>query len=379
MQPPIYVINLDRSPARLVSCQQRLNTAKVTFERIHAVDGAALNDDQLHSFYSAERNQKEYYKTLTPGEIGCYMSHRKAWQKIASGQSRYGIVLEDDINVVGDLSHVMQALNSLSFNWDTIKLAPYKTTQRSIAHSVVLTEQFNLVTHTKPMTGCAAYALTKQAAIKLLAHSTEFGRPVDTDIQHFWEKNIHVFSLMPYPIQQDLAFNSEMQDRKQRRKSHRARRLKQQVSAFLRNKIAVKQQIRTLKAELVNTTETCSTVSSVIAPSATSSSSAPRATTCPRCATTGPGARRGTRCTWRCGSPPRTSIMVTLCSSRCPPSTSSLAPNSVRPTRWTGGALVVMVSTCSEVELACKTAPSSPTSRTSLAAVRLLSTTGSIV
>ncbi len=273
MQPPIYVINLDRSPARLVSCQLRLNTAKVTFERIHAVDGAALNDDQLHSFYSAERNQKEYYKTLTPGEIGCYMSHRKAWQKIASGQSRYGIVLEDDINVVGDLSHVMQALNSLSFNWDTIKLAPYKTTQRSIAHSVVLTEQFNLVTHTKPMTGCAAYALTKQAAIKLLAHSTEFGRPVDTDIQHFWEKNIHVFSLMPYPIQQDLAFNSEMQDRKQRRKSHRARRLKQQVSAFLRNKIAVKQQIRTLKAELVNTTETCSTVSSVIAPSATSSSS----------------------------------------------------------------------------------------------------------
>ena len=37
MHPPIYVINLERSPARLVSCQQRLNAAKVTFERIHSL------------------------------------------------------------------------------------------------------------------------------------------------------------------------------------------------------------------------------------------------------------------------------------------------------------------------------------------------------
>lgn len=77
--PSIFVINLARSTERLANSQRQLAAHGLSFERIDAVDGATLSQAQLNSHYSASLNKQNYHYPLSVGQIGCYLSHRKAW------------------------------------------------------------------------------------------------------------------------------------------------------------------------------------------------------------------------------------------------------------------------------------------------------------
>ena len=63
------------------------------FERIDAVDGAQLSTLQKYLHYSPQLNKQQYHYPLSNGQIGCYLSHRKAWQKIVDEKLKYAIVL----------------------------------------------------------------------------------------------------------------------------------------------------------------------------------------------------------------------------------------------------------------------------------------------
>jgi len=248
-RPKIYLINLDKSKDRLDSCFDRLNKQNVTFQRISAVLGDGLTEQQKSRNYSQKLNEEKYHYQLTNGEIGCYLSHRKAWEKIANSDDPYAVVLEDDIKLIGDFNLAITAMNNLPFDWQIIKLSSYKVRKRKVAFCVNADNGFKLAVHKKPMTGCAATAITSGAAIKLLEHSEVFGRPVDVDIQHFWEKNIYVHSLLPYPISQDMSYQSTICNRKVRQEvSFRFwRRKRQQFNSYFLNKAAVKSHVLELK------------------------------------------------------------------------------------------------------------------------------------
>ena len=90
----VYFINLDRSPARREWMESQLTEISANFERIPAVDGSSLASEE----YEAAVNWEELGpKGLTRGEVGCFLSHRLAWQRIAAASERFGVVLEDDI------------------------------------------------------------------------------------------------------------------------------------------------------------------------------------------------------------------------------------------------------------------------------------------
>lgn len=152
-------------------------------------------------------------------------------------------MLEHDIKLVGDLNLAIDTLSNLPIDWDVIKLSAYKDRQRKEAFSFKVSHEFNLAVHTKPMTGCAASAITKEAAKKLLQSSESFGRPVDVDIQHFWETGVNVLSLLPYPVAQDLSYQSTIADRKVEKSGRFWHRKRQQLTSHFLNKKAVAQQV----------------------------------------------------------------------------------------------------------------------------------------
>lgn len=93
----VFVINLDRSPERLEQMAMQLKNIGLDFERISAVDGNAQTDEFLNKYYSSKLNRKKYYAPLKKAEIGCYISHLKACEKIVRDNLDYAIILEDDI------------------------------------------------------------------------------------------------------------------------------------------------------------------------------------------------------------------------------------------------------------------------------------------
>lgn len=208
-QPPIFLINLDSSCERLALSQSRLERNNLSFTRISAINGTELSEQEVKQHYCETINETKYHKTLTRGEIGCYLSHKKVWQKIIDEKIEYAIILEDDFEVVGDIHKTISTINALSTSWDYIKLATYKSKTRNIAYRRTMNDM-NLVIYNKAMAGTCAQAVSYQGAKNLLANSVKFGRPVDIDLQYWWEKNIELFALLPYAFSPDLNIKSDI-------------------------------------------------------------------------------------------------------------------------------------------------------------------------
>lgn len=251
-QPPIFLINLDQSKDRLEKSTKRLNEQGISFERISGVYGKALPNDEVSNHYDQDLNKRKFFRELGRGEIGCYLSHRKAWQAIVDQKLEYAIILEDDFRLVGDLSRVFKAINSLHFDWKLIKLAAYENKKRPIAYSNPVGSELNIVIHKKAMTGCCAQAVSYEGAIALLKATERFGRPVDTDIQHVWETGVPVYSIMPYYIEQDLAFESDIAEASNNEKFNKRfwHRKKLQIFENIYNKIHTKSIIEALRKKV---------------------------------------------------------------------------------------------------------------------------------
>lgn len=246
----IYLINLEKSTQRLSQSASRLAEQNIEFERLNAILGKSLSKEEKFAHYSKSLNEKQYYYNLSDAQIGCYLSHRKAWERIASSNESFGIVLEDDFVLNSDLNRAIETIKGLDVPWDVIKLAAYNNRTRPIAFSYEIDNEFKLVIHNKPMSGGAATAITKEAAQRLLDTTQTFGRPCDTDIQYFWERGVEVMSLLPYPVSQDLHYESTIGDGTNKQHRRPIRRLWLQLLQKIQNHYYVKLQITKFKRHI---------------------------------------------------------------------------------------------------------------------------------
>jgi len=114
----IFVINLDRSPARFASISQQLSRFNLPFERISALDGSIPEQlETARANYSANLNKKNFRRALSNGEIACFASHRRAWKLIANTTTGGGVVLEDDALLSDDFAEAIALLQTNAAEW----------------------------------------------------------------------------------------------------------------------------------------------------------------------------------------------------------------------------------------------------------------------
>lgn len=230
----IFVINLDTSISRMRKSQSQLYD--FDFERVNAVDGGKLKHDELTHHYDVDLNRQQYHCLLTLGEIGCYLSHRKVWQKIVDERLDFALVLEDDFINNTDISMLMHDVAEIKQPWHCIKLAEFP-----IKRKVVLSEKLgaaNLGIYNKIPSKTCAQMISFVGAKYLLAMSEKFGRPVDVDIQHWWENGLNILGLQPYPFEINHSMDSDIENMGARKKSKRRRIFKfyKQVLFYFRNR-----------------------------------------------------------------------------------------------------------------------------------------------
>lgn len=226
----IFVINLNESTERLERLKSEFERIGLDFERLPAVDGRDLTEDQIFQHYSPELNRKKYFKPLSKPEIGLYMSHLKACERIISENLDFGIILEDDIVLKNGFKMIPQVLCSLNEKWNYIKLiAPGKkkkineriqvaveipirlniesylkdtnstNNERIIETSTIgVPAIFELITWKKPPIGTSAYAITIDGAKEFLSKRSKFFRPIDVDLQYEWETSLKIQGLSPF-------------------------------------------------------------------------------------------------------------------------------------------------------------------------------------
>jgi glycosyl transferase family 25 len=195
----IFVINLDKSTQRLAEMSQRLEQLSLPFTRMTAVYGASLTDDELNMHYSSALNERVYRRPLSAAEIGCYLSHRNIWQTMVEGNLSMALILEDDAELGAQLPAALRAIENLERPWDLIKLYEPQI-KKPLARSIPLNQDFSLCQYIKVPSTNTGYVLSLAGAFKLLGTREMFGRPVDDDIQFYWEYSGEVYGVKPYPV-----------------------------------------------------------------------------------------------------------------------------------------------------------------------------------
>ena len=105
----IFVINLEKDNDRLDYMANSFSKFNFQdWERIDAVYGKHLPDLQ------------KYGKILTPSQIGCYLSHLKAYRQIIEQNLEYGVILEDDVTLTEWFPKLDEIIESVPKDFDVV-------------------------------------------------------------------------------------------------------------------------------------------------------------------------------------------------------------------------------------------------------------------
>lgn len=192
------VLNLRKDAERWRQMEYQSIRLGLEMNRLDAVAGSELSPREISRLYCPELNRRQFHRPLVKGEIGCYASHREAWRRLLAGSDACLAVFEDDVELSPDLPWVLDLISRLPPGWDMVKLIG--RCRETVLRSCPLGTGSEMVAYRRLPSLTGAYVVSRSGANKLLQHRTPFGRPVDVDLRHWWECNLRVFGLLPYPV-----------------------------------------------------------------------------------------------------------------------------------------------------------------------------------
>ncbi|TMP37787.1 glycosyltransferase family 25 protein [Pseudoalteromonas rubra] len=231
-QPSIFIINMDGCEDRWQATYTRLKEVGLDATRFPATNGKQLSESEVTEWYDPAANLKRYHRHLTPGEIGCYISHYRVYEKVVNEQLPYALVLEDDLHIEDSLAPLLALIPALK-NWDMIKLSDNRA--NPFIDTLKLSDHFTLGNYKKVPNGAQGYLISQEGAKKLMRRKPFF-RPVDVDFQFHGELELRIVGIKPYPISEDTSFGSEIAHVNQGRHSNRStfvRNAKHRIKLFL--------------------------------------------------------------------------------------------------------------------------------------------------
>ena len=169
MTAPVFVINMETCKERFDATYERLMQSQVVATRFNATVGKALTPEEVSHWYDAAANQRYYHRDLTLGEIGCYISHMRVWQKVVDENIPYAIVLEDDLHIEPSFAALLANIASLT-DWDLIKLSDNRA--NPFFQQQPLSEGFTLGNYRKVPNGTQGYAISLSGSEKATAKKT---------------------------------------------------------------------------------------------------------------------------------------------------------------------------------------------------------------
>lgn len=149
---------------------------------------------------------------LTRGEIGCYLSHRQAWQNFLASDAPYLCVLEDDVELQAGFCEGLIALCNGADEWDVVRL--YAVFKREGAALKTLSSGQKLLDYLDQPRGTQGYLLTRDAAAQLLRYTARMIHPIDDALDRTWEHGLRLFGVRPYLVLEQQQHASSIGSRK---------------------------------------------------------------------------------------------------------------------------------------------------------------------
>ncbi|MCY4100045.1 MAG: glycosyltransferase family 25 protein [Rhodobacteraceae bacterium] len=160
------VINLRRAVERKQYISNQLNQVSQEFEFIEGVDWKEI-DASLQPVTTRHIKIKNSFRSLSMGEIGCNLSHRKILTWLANSSEKMIVVLEDDVRISKDFPKALTVLAKTRFKFDIVFLGS-DSQKGQLTNLVPLCNKFHFSLRNSRDTGAWGYVITRQAAQKFL-------------------------------------------------------------------------------------------------------------------------------------------------------------------------------------------------------------------
>jgi len=159
-------INL-RAPIRAaIEVEAEIAKAGVVAERVSGFDGKR-DIGKLPTTYSATRRMLAG-KQLNPAEIGCVESHRRALRILVDAGDAFGVILEDDAELLDGFRDAVEAVIAEAAGWHLVRLEWRK--RGVLADSPVRLSTGHKLVVPKNMTfGAASFLYSREGAQLALA------------------------------------------------------------------------------------------------------------------------------------------------------------------------------------------------------------------
>ncbi len=216
----LFAINLDRSPQRWAEIERGFGNLPWPVTRVKAVDarssaegvlavrGTALTKPPQALGWNAHRN-----RLFMLTEEACLAGHVMAWRQFLASDFEHAIILEDDAVPLEGFEAVIAGLLASGFDADVVKLEGiYRRGGRKVLALRSVGDR-QLVRSLRPVSGAAAYLITRPAATRLLQRIGKALIPAD---DFLWAPSWHglkVADVAPFVVMQSGAASVIATDR----------------------------------------------------------------------------------------------------------------------------------------------------------------------
>jgi glycosyl transferase family 25 len=195
----VYVINLESSVERRVTLGQRLAALGVEHDIFRAIDGRT----GAAAFESCDLRQYQLNTGRTPsdGEVGCYASHLRLWQRCAETDEPL-VVMEDDAEPLPTFAAALEVARGLIARYGFMRFEYDGPGHPARTRAVETVGAFTAHYFVKYPYGAMCYAVSPPVARAFVAASRELRAPVDQFIKRCWEHGQPLYGLLPYSVRE---------------------------------------------------------------------------------------------------------------------------------------------------------------------------------
>ena len=171
-----YFINLSSSAGRRILFQSRADQLGISAIRVDACDGHHITETDLGLHRLRVRSEP----WMTAGEIGCFLSHQRAWKMVTEANNRWAFVAEDDLYLADDCDAFFAGTDWIPGNADLIKAdTNLRACHRSVEQAAA-TKMRGIRRLLSNHRGAAGYFVSKSTAEFLLKITGQLCEPADT-------------------------------------------------------------------------------------------------------------------------------------------------------------------------------------------------------
>lgn len=187
------VIHLSRAEARRRVAEQLVAGCGVPARLLEAVDGRAMDPAAFAALVPSQPLEPRFPFSMGPGEYGCFLSHRRAWQTLLDSEAEAALIIEDDMAMTPDFPAALRLAER------HVARVGYVQFQTRAVEAPPLDREGPCVFYRPEVTPLrtSGQLVHRDAARRLLALSQTIDRPVDGFLQLHWLTGVQAGSIAP--------------------------------------------------------------------------------------------------------------------------------------------------------------------------------------